>query len=1044
MATTLPRPGVEVIQQLRTVSPTIVAPTLVPCIVGVCKQIIEVLDDDNTINTDAAVSAPAVATASNSETYNVDALTLVVAVDGGADQTFTLSGATATATVVATTINGASPAPVGFSAYVYNDGTDNYLQLRTTSSGSNRSIQVKDGTANTALGYTENWTYYGVGNYIQDAIYLPQTSFPDPRSNIDELNIDETTIRCFVNLGTSVRELLDSETFLRKGTTGTVTDDGDADATTPLVNLNSVNLLAAATAAQMDGEVDLSTPTNIHNETLALQVDGGGIQRVVFYGQPIVSTIASGWTWTAIQNATLNLLVNGVTHVVTFSGSVSTLSALITEINTSVSAVFGEDIAYEGGSAGENDGSGYLGLFFGAAPGPTSPNIIRNTEVQVVANASTAQGQIYGDQLAHYQMLVGDNPGSEPISDIEAQIDALMGSGFASIESSPAPSNHLRLTNSTAGTESKIEVNLQETTANIKTALFNFGTDAEYTVTGGSFPAKAGDSVYGDGAFLGNIVEVHPGAIQGRVRLDAEVSNAATYATWYIISKNLDAYDPSDWGSTVPTPDFYVDTLGDANIKHDFLRDTTGSPIVTTAVGLYLAYEAVRLDVTPDAATAELLSFDDLDELEDAIGPVTPDNPLAFGMFCAMQNAGDTTISGIGVPSTSAGQPDGTTAGYQKCWDFLESKEVYGVAPMTHDSDIISAGQTHIDTMSASTMKGERILIFHQGLPTREEDDIASSGTDGDKITDTTFDTKDATLSQSLLALGLDPTNLAVADGVFLNIATNTYNYNITGSITDGTIVTVNTSFGAGENDDAFYSTSDLTGLTLISETYSVKVRGATISDSKDTEIDTVVARGESWADRRMWMLQFDQVGATVDGVDQLVDGYYVAAAKAGMVAGYVPSTPFTNLSIAGFTRVTGSNDRYSTTQLDEGAAGGADWIIQEGSGAALTSRHQLTTDLTSVETREQSIVKAIDYCAKFIRGGLRQYIGKFNITQAFIDTLSAVVQGQLRWLIENGVIAGADLNNILQDEDNPDTVLVDITVEALYPCNYIRVTLVV
>jgi len=103
-----------------------------------------------------------------------------------------------------------------------------------------------------------------------------------------------------------------------------------------------------------------------------------------------------------------------------------------------------------------------------------------------------------------------------------------------------------------------------------------------------------------------------------------------------------------------------------------------------------------------------------------------------------------------------------------------------------------------------------------------------------------------------------------------------------------------------------------------------------------------------------------------------------------------------------------------------------------------------LTTDMTSVETRTDSINKVVDYTAKFMRGGLKNFIGRFNITSSFIDTLSHVCQGLLGFLQDTGVLIGSTLNNIVQDENSPDTVLIDITLDVPYPCNYIRLTLVI
>ena len=56
MATQLPRPGVEVIQEFVTANPTVVTPTLVPCVVAPYFEVIEVLKDDGTINPEAELN----------------------------------------------------------------------------------------------------------------------------------------------------------------------------------------------------------------------------------------------------------------------------------------------------------------------------------------------------------------------------------------------------------------------------------------------------------------------------------------------------------------------------------------------------------------------------------------------------------------------------------------------------------------------------------------------------------------------------------------------------------------------------------------------------------------------------------------------------------------------------------------------------------------------------------------------------------------------------------------------------------------------------
>jgi hypothetical protein len=1036
------RPGVEVIQEIRTVSPTILAPTLAPCIIGVCKQIVEVLDSDGTVNSDALTSASAVATAENSQaSYNLNGTSLTLSVSEGPEQTFSFAGTDPfTAVAAAAAINGSTPAPSGFTAYAVNVGTeaspDWRLQLRTTAAGATASIRLIGGTALSPLGWASRtgWTYYGIGAYQNYAAYLPQTSLPDPRDIMDELDVEEDTIRAFVDLGTEVREFLRSETFLRNGTTIAVVDDGDGDATTPFVNV-SESLIAAATAAVTGvGTVDLSADVEIHGETLILSVDGESLQTLDIIGQPIVSTDSTGWTFTNIQGNTLIMSVNGTAVTVTFGGAVATLAEVISDINTQVAALVGSGtvVAYAAGQWGDVDAGGtYLGLFFGGAP----PTVVANTEVEVTGG--TAATEILGAATAKQVNRAEKQNASQPIGGINDQIDALWGGSLAFLDGS----NYLYLESSTVGSESVIFVDSSST------SLTTLGFDLQAgRHVGGSFPVRLGDAVYADGEWIGDVTQIHSGGTVGKMKLSQESSTSATWSTWYIIAKNLDLQDSSTYGVTYPTPDLFINTQGDIQIKHDVLRDTSGDPVTLSAgVNLYHAYSALRLDVSADASNPALLAFGDSTELEAALAPVTPDNPLAYGLFLALQNAGTNYVYGIGVGAISDDAPYGTETAWQSALDFLEAKDVYGLAFLTDDSTILQAGRTHVLAMSEPEEKGERVMYCWLGRPTRASDTIVVSGTDGDRLSTTTFDTKVATLTQALLAQGIDPNAITVDDDVYLDIGSDSINYNI-GSVS-GTVVTVNKTFAADENTDGFYTETENLPTTAISDVFSVKIRGAAIPSTtagKATEISTIVARGEGFASRRVRMQQCDQVQVSVSGVAQLVEGFYICAAKAGQVAGNSPAQPYTEFPITGFSGVTGSNDIYKPSQMNQGAAGGAEWIIQEGDGAPLKSRHQLTTDTTSIEVREQSITNALDYGSKLLRAIMRFYIGRFNISDTYLETLSAVGQAGLEYIVDKRVWAGGDLNNLLQDETNPDTILMDVTVTPFYPANRIRITLIV
>jgi hypothetical protein len=457
--------------------------------------------------------------------------------------------------------------------------------------------------------------------------------------------------------------------------------------------------------------------------------------------------------------------------------------------------------------------------------------------------------------------------------------------------------------------------------------------------------------------------------------------------------------------------------------------------------------------VTSSAANPGILRFDDTTQLEQALSPINAQNPLGLGLFFALLNAPGIQVTGLGVDAVTADAPFGTLEAFTRAAEYLEAFEVYALAPLSHDAPVHQAFLAHVSAMSSPTLKGERIALINPAVPTNRLDTLVASGVDGATTGSggTTFDTKVANLTALLQAAGINPVGTIPADeGLFLDIGSDSLSYSIE-SVT-GSVVTIRTSFAAGENDDDFYAESDLNDpplpSALIDEAFSIKIRGAALTTAAGRDLtgiaETVAAVGRSYGNRRLWMTFPDKCAASVQGSEQILEGFYMNAALAGMVGQNPPQQSFTNFPIGGFTRVIGSGDTFNARQMNV-MAGGGTWIItQDAQGAPLLSRMALTTDLTSVETRTDSITKVVDYTAKFMRSSLRNFIGRFNISQGFLDTLGSVVQGVLGLLIETGVLIGANLNNIIQDEDAPDTVLIDITLDVPFPCNYIRLTLVI
>lgn len=1119
MATELLSPGVSVIQRFRSVSPTIVTPTLVPCAIAPAFQVLEALEQDATgnsvLNTDAVASVPGILIAANPGPYSgLDGLVLKVSVNNGAVQEFTFSDPTAVGLSVGTVkdqIAAESPAPSGFGAYVHTVGASEYLMLRTSATGDGQTIKVLNGDANTILGFNDFYISEGVSTYKQGALTIDQANFPDPRGIIDELDVDEDSIRVFATTsGTVLKELKRDTAFLRKhkgatltsgaltfaastyntkkfafkyqvgGTTQEFTftsepadvaalviamnalmvsanlddivvfsangavldvsctngyfevvapsassahvalgwatgdkaftvepvDDGDSDTRTPFIVMDQENFNASPDSATITGTAAIATELELHNLTFQCAVDGGAEQEVIFDSGPI---LGSGYDGSALNGTILNFKVNDVSKSVTFAtADTVAVDDAIAEINvaagTTVAYNVSDEIAFQLG---------------GATP-------IAGGKITLVDSGSTALVKLGFSSGADIEQTIS-------LAEIIVQINNTMGAAFAS-----DASTYVKLLSTTDGYESKIEIG--NGTAN---TLLGFTTNAvDY---GTPFSPKVGDAVWANGTLLGYIAVVMPGGYANRLKLDREIAYALNtgWAYYYIQSEGIPDTLPTDR----PKPDLVIGVGGEVQLKHDFFRDTEGNPIDATG-SLIIAYDALRLDVSPAASSPGLLNLDDTDDLEDALSPVNTDNPLALMLYFMLINAPGVTVTGIGVDGTSSSNPDGTPAAYTKALSFLESEEVYALAPASQDPIVHQLFMTHVDDQSDPDAKGERIVFINPEMPGEGLPELALSGTDGDSTAVTNeFDTKVASLAADILAADVDPVGtIPVTEGLYLDISSDAKKYNI--SAISGTKVTIRVSFAPGENDDAFYSTDNLPG-TLISETFSINVRGSDLVDSNGDPDYAAISEayqglGAVYANRRVIMVAPEMVGASIDSVEQRIPGYYLCAAIAGMIGQQPPQQGFTNYPISGFTRPFGSNDVFTQRQMNVGAAGGTYWVIQEVAGGALTCRHQLTTDLTSIETRELSITKVVDFTAKFMRAGLRNFIGKFNITQPFLDTLSTVVQGQLSFLTEAGVIVGGDLNNIIQDSDAPDTVLIDVTLDVPYPCNYIRLTLVI
>lgn len=467
--------------------------------------------------------------------------------------------------------------------------------------------------------------------------------------------------------------------------------------------------------------------------------------------------------------------------------------------------------------------------------------------------------------------------------------------------------------------------------------------------------------------------------------------------------------------------------------------DLIGSTVPTGKI--YVSYRALRVDVSAGAVEPALLSFDDSDDIEDQIGEITTRNPLALGAYFAVLNSGSSAVKAIGVSEISSTKPNGTAEAYAEALSFLEGQDVYCLVPLTQDPTVLALVQTHVDSMSEPANKSERIGFLNRDMPDYSTAETVASGTQGN--TGASFNsagTRQFTSSTDFSAAGVVAGDILVVSSLAEYDASLTAVNGTAGPLYGLVVAQVNAS------DDYTLDVTVPAGVSadwnsLVDVSFTVYRAGSAIT-SASSQADAIEDFGPAYEDRRIVVMWPDTVVADVDGTSSVIEGYYLAAAWAGKLSGSSPAQGFSNVTVAGFTSLKHANGYFSESLLDDMAGSGL-WInIQESSGAPIKCRHQLATDVSSIQRREVSVTRVIDYVAKFLRLALSKKVGRFNITQQFLDSLSTQIQSLGRYLVESQILASFKLTGIAPNEDQPDTIDITVVISPFYPANYIALTL--
>jgi hypothetical protein len=218
---------------------------------------------------------------------------------------------------------------------------------------------------------------------------------------------------------------------------------------------------------------------------------------------------------------------------------------------------------------------------------------------------------------------------------------------------------------------------------------------------------------------------------------------------------------------------------------------------------------------------------------------------------------------------------------------------------------------------------------------------------------------------------------------------------------------------------------------------------------SKSQQVTELIALAQSFNSSRtilVWPDRCDVAGVT--GGDSQ-PGFYLAAAVGGMTAGLPSQQGFTNLGIAGVSQIFNSNTYFTDTQLTDLSNGGWYVFAQQTTSSLPYTIHQLTTNPSTLESGEFSVVKNFDFVSLFFVDILEDFLGQYNVTQ---DTLT-LIQGalntggdllKLRTIAKIGApLTSFSITDIFVSPTSGDRVITHLAIGLPKPLNVIELHLV-
>jgi hypothetical protein len=218
---------------------------------------------------------------------------------------------------------------------------------------------------------------------------------------------------------------------------------------------------------------------------------------------------------------------------------------------------------------------------------------------------------------------------------------------------------------------------------------------------------------------------------------------------------------------------------------------------------------------------------------------------------------------------------------------------------------------------------------------------------------------------------------------------------------------------------------------------------------SKDQQVSQLISVAQSFNSSRTILVWPDKcdVAGVVGGTRQ--PGFYLAAAVGGMTAGLPSQQGFTNLGIAGVSQIYDSNTYFSDSQLTDLSNGGWYVFAQQTPTSLPYTIHQLTTNPSTLESGEFSVVKNFDFVALFFVDILEDFLGQYNVSEETIGLIATALNTggdllKLRTVAKIGApLTSFSIADIGVSPTSGDRVITHLAIGLPKPLNVIELHLV-